>query len=30
MSLDLTNFDGEIKEDLTGYKADIVFLAMPQ
>lgn len=30
MSLDLTNLDGEIKEDLIGYKSDIVFLAMPQ
>lgn len=28
--LDLTNFDGEIKEDLMGYKSEIVFLAMPQ
>lgn len=30
ISLDLTNFDGEIKEDLIGYKTDVVFLAMPQ
>jgi len=30
MSLDLTDFDGEINEDLIGYKTNIVFLAMSQ
>lgn len=30
MQLNLTDFDGEIKEDLIGYKSDIVFIAMPQ
>ena len=30
MQLNLTDFDGDIKEDLVGHKADIVFLAMPQ
>jgi len=30
ISLDLTDFTGEIKEDLMGYKSEIVFLAMPQ
>jgi hypothetical protein len=30
MHLDLTDFDGEINEDLIGYQADIIFLAMPQ
>lgn len=29
MSIDLTNFNGEIKEDLIGYKTDIIFIAMP-
>lgn len=28
--LNLTGFDGAIKEDLIGYKSEIVFLAMPQ
>jgi len=30
IKLNLTDFDGDIKEDLIGYKTDIVFLAMPQ
>jgi len=30
MKLDLTEFDGDIKEDLIGYRTDILFLAMPQ
>jgi hypothetical protein len=30
ISLDLSDFDGEIKEDLIDYKSKIVFLAMPQ
>jgi hypothetical protein len=30
ISLDLTNFTGDIHEDLIGYRSEIVFLAMPQ
>jgi hypothetical protein len=30
ISLDLTDFTGDTKEDLIGYKSKIVFLAMPQ
>ncbi|MEM0465249.1 MAG: hypothetical protein QXW97_00940 [Candidatus Pacearchaeota archaeon] len=30
IQLNLTDFKGEIKEDLIGYKSEIIFLAMPQ
>ncbi len=30
IKLDLTDFNGRIDEDLFGYKADIIFLAMPR
>lgn len=30
IQLNLTDFTGDIKEDLFGYKSEIVFLAMPQ
>ena len=30
MQLNLTNFDGQIREDVIDYQADIIFLAIPR
>jgi hypothetical protein len=30
MQLNLTDFDGQIREDVMDYQADIIFLAIPR